>query len=124
MTERAAGQTLRQAVDESIAAAIERGTLDEKANAGPIALLRSMCDTLDGAGSDPIVWRYVTPASVTALCEKLGLLPSERQRQRPQGSESSTLSTLRGRYAKNGASVVGNSKWAQRMQRDYSMQEE
>lgn len=73
-----AEQTLRQAVEESISVAVERGVLDAKANAAPIALLRRMADTLDG-NHDPLTLRYCTPASFTALFEKLGLMPTERQ---------------------------------------------
>ena len=73
--------TLKQAVEESIAAAIERGALDVKANAAPIALLRRMAEVLDG-NTDPLTMRYCTPASFTALFDKLGLLPTERQRER------------------------------------------
>ena len=100
MTDKTKTQTLRQAIDTSIEKAIERGTLDAEGNAGPIAILRSMCDTLDSAGDDPIVWRYVTPASITNLCEKLGLLPSERQRERTEPKRD------------NPNSIVGHSRWA------------
>ena len=103
---RAAEQTLRQAVDESITAAIERGTLDASANAAPIALLRRMADTLDGS-TDPLTMRYCTPASFTALFEKLGLLPNERQLERA-AKKQNELDAFRG------GSIVGNSKFAQR----------
>ena len=101
-----AEQTLRQAVDESTTAAIDRGTLDAKANAAPIALLRRMADVLDGS-TDPLTMRYCTPASFTALFDKLGLLPTESQLERTAPKRDS------------GASVVGKSKWAARMQSGY-----
>jgi len=103
-TETTAEQTLRQAVDESIACAIERGTLDASANAAPIALLRRMADVLD-ASTDPLALRYCTPASFTALFDKLGLLPTESQLERPKPRQS------------NLNSMVGNSKWAKTMAR-------
>jgi hypothetical protein len=93
-------QTLRQAVDESIAAAIDRGALDAAANAAPIALLRRMADTLDGSDDVQLTMRYCTPASFTALFDKLGLLPTERQLER----------TAQKRNEQNG--MVGRSKWA------------
>ena len=74
-------KTLRQAVDDSITVAIERGVLDESANAAPIALLRRMADTLD-ANTDPLTMRYCTPASFTALFDKLGLMPTDHQLER------------------------------------------
>lgn len=100
---------LREAIDKSIQSAIDRGALDATANAGAIALLRSMCDTLDAGAGEPIVWRYVTPASITALCDKLGLLPTERQLEQAASKADSTLNEFR----RN--SIVGNSKWVKRM---------
>lgn len=106
-TETAKGQTLRQAVDESITAAIDRGTLDASANAAPIALLRRMADTLDGS-TDPLTMRYCTPASFTALFDKLGLLPTERQLERAAPKKN------------NASGVAGRSKWAARMQSEHA----
>jgi len=98
-----AEQTLRQAVDESVTAAIDRGALDASANAAPIALLRRMADVLDGS-TDPLTMRYCTPASFTALFDKLGLLPTERQLERTATRHAS------------GSTIVGQSKWRSRLQ--------
>lgn len=88
-------KTLRQAVDDSITVAIERGVLDESANAAPIALLRRMADTLD-ANTDPLTMRYCTPASFTALFDKLGLMPTDHQLEKATPkSEDSPLAKLR-----------------------------
>lgn len=103
MTETATDETLRQAVDKSITAAIERGALDAKANAAPIALLRRMADVLDGS-TDPLTMRYCTPASFTALFDKLGLLPTERQLESTAPKPD------------NPNSIVGRSRWAQTRQ--------
>ena len=92
-----ANLTLRQAVDESISSAIDRGVLDVEANAAPIALLRRMADTLD-ANNDPLTLRYCTPASFTALLEKLGLMPTEHQLEKAMPKrESSRLEDMRRR---------------------------
>ena len=82
-------KTLRQAVEDSVSTAIERGVLDATANAAPIALLRRMADTLD-ANTDPLTMRYCTPASFTALFEKLGLMPTDHQLEKatPRNEES------------------------------------
>lgn len=89
--------TLRQSVDESISVAVKRGVLDVKANAAPIALLRRMADTLD-ANNDPLTMRYCTPASFTALFEKLGLMPTEHQLEKATPrKKSSTLEDMRRR---------------------------
>ena len=88
-------KTLRQAVDDSIAVAIERGVLDVTANAAPIALLRRMADTLD-ANTDPLTMRYCTPASFTSLFEKLGLMPTDHQLEKATPkNEDGPLATLR-----------------------------
>lgn len=88
-------KTLRQAVDDSIAVAIERGVLDATANAAPIALLRRMADTLD-TNTDPLTLRYCTPASFTSLFEKLGLMPTDRQLEKATPkNEDSPLEKLR-----------------------------
>ena len=82
-------KTLRQAVEDSVSVAIERGVLDATANAAPIALLRRMADTLD-ANTDPLTMRYCTPASFTALFEKLGLMPTDHQLEKatPRNEEN------------------------------------
>ena len=103
--EQPSDQTLRQAVDESIADAINRGALDAKANAAPIALLRRMADTLDGS-TDPLTMRYCTPASFTALFEKLGLLPTERQLERTRKTEGGKLAELRERTRYGGRTLA------------------
>ena len=92
-------KTLRQAVDDSITVAVERGVLDESANAAPIALLRRMADTLD-ANTDPLTMRYCTPASFTALFDKLGLMPTDHQLEKATPrNENSKLAELQSRYS-------------------------
>ena len=87
-------QTLRQAVEDSISVAVERGVLDAKANAAPIALLRRMADTLD-SNHDPLTMRYCTPASFTSLFEKLGLMPTEMQLEKATPKTSNKLEEIR-----------------------------
>ena len=92
-------KTLRQAVDDSVSTAIERGVLDATANAAPIALLRRMADTLD-ANTDPLTMRYCTPASFTALFEKLGLMPTDHQLEKATPKdESGKLSAFHSRFS-------------------------
>lgn len=86
--------TLRQSVDESISVAVKRGVLDIEANAAPIALLRRMADTLD-ANDDPLTLRYCTPASFTALLEKLGLMPTEHQLEKATPKTNNSLARFR-----------------------------
>ena len=88
-------KTLRQAVDDSITVAVERGVLDVNANAAPIALLRRMADTLDQS-DDALTMRYCTPASFTSLFEKLGLMPTDQQLEKAKPkNEESPLAKLR-----------------------------
>lgn len=87
-------QTLRQAVDSSIEEAVNRGAIDAKISAAPIAMLRAMADLIDGdtEGTTP-AFRYVTPASFLNYCDALHLIP-------PKQLESTGKPKEEGAYAR------------------------
>ena len=82
---------LRKAVDISIKSAVDSGKLDLDDNAAPIAMLRYMCDFLDGNQDDAAALKAVTPASFLSYCDALGLTPSEQVETKPSGSKLAVM---------------------------------
>lgn len=96
---------IRKAVDKSVKAAVKDGRLDSERHAAPIAMLRSMADYLDVPSADTPSFRYVTPASFLAYCDRLGLAPdldAAKAKARADGEaeapKGGSMDTMRGKF--------------------------
>lgn len=88
---------LRQAVDESIAAAVAAKAVDAKAQAAPIEALRLMADRVD---ADPESKDNVTFPTMLKYMDALGILPDASAKQAAKTVDVLTAFTAKHRYSK------------------------
>ena len=90
---------LRTAVERSISAAEDSGTLDREMSAAPIEMLLYMADYLDKDNGKTPATRYVTPASFLSYCEALGLTPPEVIKTKGKKKDGKTTTErMRGKF--------------------------
>lgn len=92
---------IRKAVDKSVKAAVADGRLDSERHAAPIAMLRSMADYLDVPSADTPSFRYVTPASFLAYCDRLGLAPdldAPKGKTEDEPAKKGAMASMRGKF--------------------------
>ena len=95
--------SVTNAFNESVAAAIESGALDEKAHGAAIEAARKLAGMMDSPEWPMVNGKLdnVSPGVFLKYCNSLGLVPGETASKPKEAAVKSV-------------SIVGNSKWAQK----------